>query len=90
MKQFTKISKAFGFNRNRLLYWLFDETEGEAVLYFEGDSEAITLEGSEAETFRNWTENEAEAAPETYQYTLYGQQQVSGDQKQNSEPGRGK
>lgn len=86
-KQFVKISKAFGFNRNRLVHWQF--TPGGVVLQFDG-AKGIILTGSDLETFRNWTENEAEPAPETYQYTLYGQSQVSGDQKQNSEPGRGK
>jgi hypothetical protein len=85
-KQFVKISKNFGFNRNRLLYWEFDEAgEGSGViLCFEGSNDQVTLQGDEAQTFRNWTENEAEAAPETYQYTLFQRPQDTQGQKQNS------
>jgi hypothetical protein len=88
-KQFVKVSKEFGFNRNRLLYWEFFEGEaGESVdLCFEGGS-VIVLEGPDCETFRNWVENEAEPAPETYQYTLFPRPQDTQDLKQNStQPG---
>lgn len=94
MKQFVKISKAFGFNRNRLVFWEFveheEEGEGEVVhLYFEKGAAAV-LKGSDLETFRNWTENEAEPAPETYQHTFLPGHRVADDLKQNSTPGRGK
>lgn len=84
MKQFVKVSKWFGFNRNRLLYWEFFQYEGQgetAVLTFE--SGATVLEGADVQTFRNWVETEAEEAPETHQYTLFGQQHTQ-DQKQTS------
>lgn len=90
MKQFVKISKQFGFNRNRLLYWEFfeDQRGGESAhLGFEAGS--ATLEGPDVQTFRNWTENEAEPAPETYQHTLFEPTRVAEDQKQNSTPRRG-
>lgn len=75
MKQFVKISREFGFNRNRLLYWEFHKGEDEVTvesvsLYFE-NGQSFILIGDEVQTFRNWTENEAEAAPETYQHTMF-------------------
>lgn len=93
-KQFQRISKRFGFNRNRLSYWEFqigeDEVTVEAVtLYFENTSPFVLI-GDEVQTFRNWTENEAEEAPETYQYTMFGAQQDTQDLKQNSTQPRGK
>lgn len=90
MKQFVKISKQFGFNRNRLLCWEFfqHERQGETVvLTFENG--AVILEGPDVQTFRNWTENEAEPAPETYQHTLFEPMRVAEDLKQNSTPQRG-
>lgn len=90
MKQFVKISKQFGFNRNRLLYWEFFQYEGEeetVVLTFENG--ATVLEGPDVETFRNWTEEESQEAPPTYQYTLYGSLQDTRDQKRKLTPGRG-
>jgi hypothetical protein len=75
-KQFVKISRDFGFNRNRLLFWEFHKGEDEVTvesvsLHFE-NTPAFILIGDEVQTFRNWVENEAEPAPETYQHTLYG------------------
>lgn len=89
-KQFVKISKWFGFNRNRLLYWEFSQYEGEeetVLLTFENG--ATVLEGPDVETFRNWAENEAEPTPITHQYTLYGSLQDTRDQKRKLTPGRG-
>lgn len=84
-KQFVKISKEFGFQRARLVYWEFQKGEDgvtveTVTLYFES-APAFILIGDEVQTFRNWVENEAEEAPETYQYTLFGQRQVSEAEK---------
>lgn len=93
-KQFVKISKAFGFQRARLVYWEFqveeDGVTAETVtLYFENCPPFILI-GDEVQTFRNWVGNEAEEAPETYQHTLFGQQQVSGTEKEIYVQPRGK
>lgn len=74
-KQFVRVSKQFGFNRNRLLYWEFfppqREDEEEVVhLYFEEGAVVLERPG-DVQAFRNWTENEAEAAPPTYQHTMF-------------------
>lgn len=83
-KQFVKISREFGFNRNRLLYWEFQPgEEEEAHLWFEGTIEVV-IRGDLAQTFRNWTETEAEEAPETYQHTLFSRPQDIQDLKQIS------
>lgn len=91
-KQFVKISKQFGFNRNRLLYWeFFESEEGETVdLCFDEAGAVVVLTGPDAETFRNWTENEADPAPETYQHTLFEPLRVAENQKPILTPERTK
>lgn len=71
---YVKIGKAFGFNRHQLTRWRFGP-ENVVLCFTDGQQEVLT--GADRETFRNWAETVAEAAPETHQYTLFERERGS-------------